>query len=148
MGAGTGGLKGAIAQNVMKKYGISGDRHSIKKTIFVLKNKISAMSIKLKRFETQEKSKIQNEMFMKNRKQFYRAETSKQVKKMGSQPHHLRVTCVSFGVKRYLGKPTCMTQMPRGSHNGGANMNILRYKSGVVSMNVTFQAKITLQLNW
>ena len=60
------------AQNVMRKYGIDGDRNSIKKAIFVLKNKISALASKLKRYETQEKSKRQNDMFMKNRKQFYR----------------------------------------------------------------------------
>ena len=56
----------------MKRYRINGDKDSINKAIFILKNKISAVAIKLRRYVTQEKSKKQNETFKKDRKQFYR----------------------------------------------------------------------------
>ena len=56
----------------MRRYRTNGDKDSINKVIFTLKNKISAVAIKLRRYTTQEKSKQQNETFKKNRKQFYR----------------------------------------------------------------------------
>ena len=60
------------AQKVMKRYAINSDKNSINKTIFILKNKITAIAAKLKRYITQEKSRRQNEQFSNNRKQFYR----------------------------------------------------------------------------
>ena len=62
----------SFAQTVMKRYRVNGDKDSINKAIFILKNKISAVAIKLRRYVTQEKSKKQNETFKKDRKQFYR----------------------------------------------------------------------------
>ena len=60
------------AQAVMKKYHTNGDKKEIVKLIFILKNKVSVVTTKLRRYLTQEKSKRQNDMFDKNRKQFYR----------------------------------------------------------------------------
>ena len=61
-----------FATSVLRKYRSNNDKNSVRKIIFVLKNKISALASKLRRYETQQKSKRQNEMFSKNRKQFYR----------------------------------------------------------------------------
>ena len=72
----SGNLKKMVAvryaHDIVRRYRINGDKQSITKLIFNLKNKIKAVSQRIKRYETQEKSKKQNEMFTKNRKQFYR----------------------------------------------------------------------------
>ena len=56
------------AESVMRKHKISGSRSEIDKLIFTLKNKISVSSLRLRRYNTQERSRKQNETFMSNRK--------------------------------------------------------------------------------
>ena len=62
----------AKVQKIMKKYGIDSNKNDVKTIIFILKNKITALATKLRRYNVQEKSKRQNDLFGKNRKQFYR----------------------------------------------------------------------------
>ena len=56
----------------MKKYKVSGSKKECEKLIFSLKNKISVATVRCRRYETQNRSRKQNDQFMKNRKEFYR----------------------------------------------------------------------------
>ena len=58
---------------VCRKYGIEGNRTEVVRIIFMLKNRISAAAAKIRRYEDNLKAKDQNELFQKNKKQFYRS---------------------------------------------------------------------------
>ena len=58
---------------VMKKYGLDGYRGDVEPTLFRLKNQISAVAAKIRRYQVQLKSKQQNELFYKDRKKFFRS---------------------------------------------------------------------------
>ena len=72
----------------MRKHGISGARQEVDRLIFSLKSKISVATVRMQRYNIQEKSKNQNQAFIKNCKQFYRdiaAEGDIKVKEIPSE---------------------------------------------------------------
>ena len=58
---------------ILKKYALDGSRKAIEACFFKIKNKISAISGKIKRYKTAIKAKEQNELFMKDKKKFFRS---------------------------------------------------------------------------
>ena len=59
--------------NVTKKYGMSGVNGEIDKVVFALKNQITAVAAKIRRYEKNIKAKEENNLFNKNKKRFYRS---------------------------------------------------------------------------
>ena len=59
--------------SVYKKYAVDGSRKSVEKLLFKLKSSISAIAAKIRRYEIRNKSKEQNECFIKDKKKFYRS---------------------------------------------------------------------------
>ena len=60
-------------KSVMKKYGMDGSRATTMKTLFAIKQKISVMGCRVRRYEKRLKAKAQNETFQKDKKAFYRS---------------------------------------------------------------------------
>ena len=119
----------SFANLVMKKHRISGDRNSVKKLIFTIKSKITVLSTKLRRYETQEASKKQNEMFMKNRKQFYRGLEAEAEHKIPNPPSKEELR--QFWGEKYLARQISTTRAVSGFLSGGNNMKTSKSKNGV-----------------
>ena len=64
--------KSSLAR-VCKLYCINGSRESIEKTLFAVKNQISALASKIRRYEVRCKARRENELFNKDKKAFYRS---------------------------------------------------------------------------
>ena len=62
-----------FAGKVMKKYGLDGERRQVESMLFRIKNQISAIAAKIRRYQVQLKAKQQNELFNKDKKRFFRS---------------------------------------------------------------------------
>ena len=63
----------AFVSSVMKKYGIDGSKAATEATLFSIRNQISAIACKIRRFVVQTKAKQQNKLFANDKKKFYRS---------------------------------------------------------------------------
>ena len=63
----------AYRDSVFRKYRIDGTRASVTKTIFMLKNQISAIAVKIRRYQRNMKAKEQNKLFATNKNRLYRS---------------------------------------------------------------------------
>ena len=62
-----------FAKKVLMKYRVDGSRAAIMKLVFIVKEKISILGCKVRRYEKRIRSKTQNETFQKDKKVFYRS---------------------------------------------------------------------------
>ena len=53
-------------------YQVDGSRDSLEKVLFTIKNQISVLACKIRRYEVRSKARKENELFSKDKKAFYR----------------------------------------------------------------------------
>ena len=60
-------------EKVCKRYKVSGSKVELEKTLFSIKNQISSIASKIRRYQARNKAKYQNDLFFNDKKRLYRS---------------------------------------------------------------------------